>query len=93
MLKSLLSHRYGYRPLPTRIVANEYEILRDEITHIKDLELSFSSMTEKLLDNIFEECYVLDNNEKPPRYRLKFIKKIFPDLNLKVMNTHNACTT
>ena len=41
---------------------------------------------EELIEigNILEECYELDKNEIPARYRLKYLNKLFPNFNQKV---------
>ena len=41
---------------------------------------------EELIEigNILEECYELDNNELPARYRLKHLDRLFPKFNQKV---------
>ena len=74
--------------MPTRIVATEFEIIRSEIKKFtNEFDLSFSfKYGENLveLENILDYCYELDDNEKPSRYRLKFLNKIFPNLNHKV---------
>ena len=85
----MLSHRYGRICLPTRIVASEFELIRSEIkTKFKnDFDLSFSYKYGEYLvelENILDYCYELDENEEPSRYRLKFLNKIFPNLNHKV---------
>jgi hypothetical protein len=36
------------------------------------------------IENIFEFCYELDENEKPERYRLKYLEKIIPNYKEKV---------
>jgi len=101
--KALLSHRYGACVLPTRILANEYEIIRNELDAIKDqfdltykfdereyLETQNADEEERTsyrmieIENIFEFCYELDENEKPERYRLKYLEKIIPDYKEKV---------
>ena len=82
----MLSHRYGTVCLPTRIIETEYEILKNEIIK-EEKDLSFSYMYgDKLIEfkNILEECYELDKNEQPARYRLKYLNRLFPNINQKV---------
>ena len=88
----LLSHRYGTRSLPTRIIAKEYEIIRSEIDASKlanEIEFSFtyehpSDKKSISLVNLFVDCYVLDENEIPARYKLKEINNLIPRYNDKV---------
>ena len=54
----------------------------------KNVDLSFyhkygesSSIT---LDNILSYCYELDKNASPAIYRLKYLNRLFPDINHKV---------
>ncbi len=85
-----MSHRYGTRCLPTRIIYKEYEILKHEINehkHFSDTDLSFICDDPKRmmsLKNLFEDCYELDMNEIPFRYKLKELDKIIPNFNEKV---------
>ncbi len=94
----LLSHRYGTRCLPTRIIAKEYEILRTELLSLKEsneIDLSFKYTNKQngtetenrtmTIDNLFEECYELDENEIPARYKLKFLENLFQNFNEKVI--------
>lgn len=87
--------------MPTRIIAKEYEILRDEMQSSppEDYELVFEytkAAGERpdeepddkpfhiQIDNLFEHCYELDENEMPARYKLKNMDKIFTDFNHKM---------
>ena len=80
---------YGKRCLPTRILTKEYEILREELSCIKEsneINLEFESISDKRqlnIKNLFEECYELDENEIPSRYKLKMLEKIIPTYNEK----------
>jgi NACHT domain- and WD repeat-containing protein len=80
-LKALLSHRYGVRQLPTRIVEDEYNIIKNEMANYEDeIDLKFElnlENDEKVIDNLLDYCYELDTNEVPARYRLKYLNKIF----------------
>ena len=87
----LISHRYGKRALPTRIIAREYEVLQKELNsnrHFDECDLNYTSdenMSRKVISkNLFEDCYELDNNEIPYRYKLKQMDIIIPDYNEKV---------
>ena len=87
-----LSHRYGTRCLPTRIIAKEFEIFREEfqssnVLNEKDLKFTFSGKSEKRqmdVKNLLDECYELDDNEIPARYKLKFLEKLIPSYDEKV---------
>lgn len=90
--KGFLSHRYGTRSLPTRIIRREYEIFKSEIeanSELKLLDFSFSYDNKEEISlnisNLFEFCYQLDENEIPARYRLKHMDKIIPSFNDKVI--------
>ena len=87
-MKVLLSHRYGTRCLPSRILATEYEIFRNELKnnqHFSEDELSFIDETREMnLKNLFENCYNLDENEIPSRYKLIELDSLIPKYNEKV---------
>ena len=93
----LLSHRYGTICLPTRIIATEFEKLKNEVRHINEhvdlfehIDLSFSyKYAERLIElhDIMEYCYELDENACPAIYRLKYLDRIFPTINHKVFDT------
>ena len=88
IFKTLLSHRYGSRSLPTRIIADEFEILKNEVINQKSIQLNFSAVIKEKtikMDNILESCYELDENEIPARYRLAFLSKLFPNINIRVI--------
>ena len=85
-----MSHRYGTRCLPTRILAKEYEILRKESQALQqsneiDLSFEYESGRNISFDDVFQECYELDENEIPARFKLKFIERIIPNYNEKVI--------
>ena len=56
--------------------------------HFAECDLSYTSdenMSRKFsLKNLFEDCYELDKNEIPYRYKLKHMDKIIPVYNEKV---------
>lgn len=84
LFKAFLSHRYGSRCLPTRIKANEYEILRKELSenlNVYEKKFYFEDPDIIQIDNMLEFCYVLDDNETPARYRLINRKKLLNDMN------------
>ena len=76
--------------MPTRIIASEYEIFLNEIEKnqlFTEEKLSFEceDKTRKFsLKNLFIDCYVLDENELPNRYKLKELSQIIPNFNEKV---------
>jgi len=83
-----LSHRHGNRVLPTRVLAEEFNILKKEINENIEIykeDLAFKN-EEKNLDyaNLLEISYMLDENEVPHRYRLLPISKIIPGYNSEV---------
>ena len=95
-----MSHRYGSRALPTRILRKEYDILQNELNKIEDIDKSFkyeytSQLTTPNTDqknkksktiefnNLIEDCYELDDNEIPARFKLKYLDKLFPGLDQK----------
>jgi hypothetical protein len=64
-LKALLSHRYGARCLPTRIVADEYTKLLNEIkSHEDDYDLSFVYTNQKKRENDEKEDEAANDNEE-----------------------------
>jgi hypothetical protein len=79
-----LSHRYGSRVLPTRIIADEYQILKIEMLANPNFDLNFEIDGLKT-DDILDHCYKLDENEIPFRYRLLNISLLIPNYNEKVV--------
>jgi hypothetical protein len=62
--------------------------LRKEIEQYKDVwDLEFNyedSILSLKIENLFEHCYELDENEAPARYKLKQLDKTLPNYNFKV---------
>lgn len=91
MIKALLSHRYGSRGLPERILSTEFDLLRSEVKNNSDtinMKFSYNEDPDAAIevDNLLEYCYELDENELPCRYRLIRLEKCFPNYNPKVEN-------
>lgn len=94
-----MSHRYGAIGLPTRIIKEEYELFAKEIEAYKEaLDLSFhydekddshldgaALMPVVDIENLFEYCYELDDNEIPARYKLKHLDRVFTGFDHKVI--------
>ena len=64
-------------------------MFKEQIKHLNEPDLvSFKYQYKEnnlvQIENIFEECYELDNNENPARYRLKYLNRLFPNFNQKV---------
>lgn len=81
----MLSHRYGTVCLPSRILETEFIELKNEIE--KEFDLTFSyNYNGSLIEfkNILADCYELDKNEQPARYKLKHLNRLFPNINQKV---------
>lgn len=73
--------------MPTRIKSNEFEILLNESSNLSLDEINFfhkDSQIEISIQNIILNCYELDDNESPARYRLKQIDKLIPNYNENV---------
>ena len=72
--------------LPTRIIANEFEKLKNEISSANvDLNFSYKYGEHSIeFENVLACCYELDENASPTIYRLKYLDRIFPNLNHKV---------
>ena len=76
--------------MPTRIIASEFEIFLNEIEKNQlfteeKLSFEFEDKTRKFsMKNLFINCYVLDENELPNRYKLKELSQIIPNFNEKV---------
>lgn len=87
-----MSNSYGQPDLPTKILADEFEILKEEIENNFDDELDFkykSQTNENLcldVKNILEYCYKLDENEVPFQYKLLNINKLINRFDQKVDN-------
>lgn len=85
-----MSHRYGSRGLPTRIIAQEFDLLRNELKSTRESDLAFELKDETeqrvfKVDDILSYCYLLDENEIPARYRLQHLEKILENYNDKVI--------
>jgi len=79
---ALLSHRYGSRALPTRIIQAEYEKLRCA-SFDTAFEFQYSKTRTVSFSNLVEDCYELDDNETPARFRLKYLSKLLPGIDQK----------
>ena len=94
--QTLIGQKYGLRPLPRRVDADEFEILKDQIINVLNEDLTISVEFESAKDgsvkiyyelqNIIDDCYKLDTNPQPRKYRLLPISKIIPDY---VSTDHN----
>ena len=61
--------------------------MKKELSQSPLLEKKFKGKykeDEVVFENILEECYELDSNADPARCRLKYLDKIFPEMNQKV---------
>lgn len=93
---ALLSERYGSITLPTRIIKEEYELFAREIESNKenlDLTFKYEKIDDKdsmefiesiYIENLFKNCYELDENEIPARYKLKHLDRLLPNFDAKV---------
>ena len=80
MFQVLLGDRYGSRSLPTRILKDEFEALKAAQAKRPELDFKFTESTENgplVIDNLLD-CYRCDENEKPPRYKLRHITSLIP---------------
>ena len=67
-----LGQKYGYRPIPTIMDANQFDMLRDVIKNVdSDVE-------------ILDTWYKKDDNNVPPVYVLQPISSILVNFNNKV---------
>lgn len=68
-------------------MADEFDLIKKEVEKSNAPNLRFSvTCNEKNIEiaNVLLDCYEFDENEVPARYRLKYLDKIFPDLNINV---------
>lgn len=90
LFQSFLSHCYGSRSLPSRIVDKEFRLFQEELRQNKDsidLKFEFDDKERDIhlkTDNILEFCYELDENQIPPKYRLKNLDRLLPKYNSNV---------
>ena len=89
-IKAFLSHRYGSRCLPARIVENEYEMLKTELEKSEKITADDLKFHHKIdeenvynFENIFLDCYQLDRNEIPARFKLKPLNVILKNFDSK----------
>ena len=71
--QAFIGQKYGPRPLPTSIVAEEYEVIRVALHAHRGRE----TRNAPLLD----QSYIIDTNSQPPVYVLRAISEIIPELN------------
>ena len=54
----------------------------------KTIDKSYEFHTETKgtikIENVFKECYELDSNSQPARFRLKYLDRLFPEMNQRV---------
>ena len=71
---------------------SEYKLLQKELDKQTNVDKSFryelKTPENKLvnsiqIENMFLECYELDSNSQPARFRLKYLDRLFPDMNQK----------
>lgn len=75
--------------MPRRVFAHEFDILKDQLKNVlnEDLSLDYQVETQSKrmlhfhIENIIDECYRLDLNSIPKKYRLLQISKIVPSYN------------
>jgi hypothetical protein len=76
-----LSHRYGARSLPERIIAKEFDILVSEAKSGGiDLAFDYDNEDDDLdlnIENLLDYCYMLNDNETPPRRVLIPLEDVF----------------
>ena len=80
--------------MPTYIDSDKFEILLKQLTDFDPEAFSVSASYDKDLaepityqiDHIFNECYKLDTNSTPFKYRLLPISKVLPDYNSSQLN-------
>ncbi len=69
-------------------IKNEFDLTYkfNEKEYLESQNIAEQKENYRMIDieNIFEFCYELDENEKPARYRLKYIEKVVPDYQEKV---------
>jgi len=67
-----LGQKYGYRPIPSQILASEFDMLRSELNRIEEDTA------------LLNEWYQLDTNAVPPVRVLQPISSILINFNNKV---------
>ena len=80
----MLSQRYGSREVPNFIEETEFEILKDEIKRSSNIDFSFKYDSNEIkvdIKNLVEDCFRLDENEIPKKYKLLHIDEILPEYN------------
>ncbi len=78
----MLSQRYGSREIPNNIAETEFEILKEEINRSKNTDFSFKYDSNDIrinIKNLVEDCFRLDENEIPKKYKLLHIDEILPE--------------
>lgn len=96
---TLIGQKYGLRPVPTSISVKEFEILNNELQNIlkEDLSIKYIPTNDSSqiyqIDNIMTECYKLDINSIPNRYRILPISRIIPTFNAEVLEVKNNSRT
>ena len=70
--QAFIGQKYGPRPLPTSIIADEYEVIRVALHAHRGRD----TRNAPLLD----QSYVIDTNSLPPVYVLRAASEIIPEL-------------
>lgn len=77
-----MSNRYGSRDIQNSISETEaITIINEAESQFQDVDLNFNCDIEGTkinMKNILKECYRLDENETPRKYRLLNIDEILP---------------
>lgn len=82
-----MSHRYGQRVLPSEIDLKTYIHLKSECSNL-DLSFDCEIDNKKIeLKNLIEDCYALDENEIPNKYKFLEASTIFHGFKHKVPNS------
>ena len=79
--QAFIGQKYGPRPLPTSILADEYEVIRVALHAHRGRD----TRNAPLLD----QSYVIDTNSLPPVYVLRAASEIIPELQHV---SHFSCT-
>ncbi|RNA44129.1 NACHT and WD repeat domain-containing 2 [Brachionus plicatilis] len=77
---TIIGQKYGLRPLPTKILSDEFEMIVSQIEPEDILSIHFEPEANVVfkLDDIVLACYRLDTNQVPSVHRLLPISKIVP---------------
>ena len=64
--------------------------MKEEMKNHPEIDFRFTTTCDDAtinMENVIEDCYILDHNEIPARYRLKYISAVIPNYSSDVRDS------